>query len=38
MPTPRTPHTRKPDAQMNGAAIILKALQDQGVYQAPGGS
>ena len=41
MATPRTPHTRKPDAQMNGAAIILKALQDQGVevvFGYPGGA
>ncbi|WP_226893382.1 acetolactate synthase 3 large subunit [Nisaea sediminum] len=41
MATPRTPHARKPDAQMNGAAIILKALQDQGVevvFGYPGGA
>lgn len=41
MATPRTPHIRKPDAQMNGAAIILKALQDQGVevvFGYPGGA
>ncbi len=41
MPTPRTPNARKPDAQINGAAIILKALQDQGVevvFGYPGGA
>ncbi|UUX49484.1 acetolactate synthase 3 large subunit [Nisaea acidiphila] len=41
MATPRMPHARKPDAQMNGAAIILKALQDQGVevvFGYPGGA
>ena len=41
MATPRTSHTRKSDARMNGAAIILKALQDQGVevvFGYPGGA
>ena len=41
MATPRTPHTQKPGARMNGAAIILKALQDHGVdvvFGYPGGA
>jgi acetolactate synthase-1/2/3 large subunit len=39
--TPRMSPTRKPEARMTGAAVILKALQDQGVevvFGYPGGA
>jgi len=39
--TPRMSQTRKPEARMTGAAVILKALQDQGVevvFGYPGGA
>ena len=39
--TPRMSKTRKPEAQMSGAAVILKALQDQDVevvFGYPGGA
>jgi acetolactate synthase-1/2/3 large subunit len=39
--TPRMSHPRKPDSRMTGAAVIIKALQDQGVevvFGYPGGA